>query len=147
MAFYPGVWSLMSSYISFWSNIPEDEQYLITTHFPVQLFVSEVFTYINCSSCQRMYISEAYWVNLLSIAYASGVLKAKILTLHTYHSCLFLVFLYPRFLKKSLEVYLPLLTYVIWLNSKPIYWCLQSLWYTLHGESRMGKTISVLQEQ
>ena len=33
----------MFSYISFWSNIPEDE-YLIATHFPVQLFVSEALT-------------------------------------------------------------------------------------------------------
>ena len=65
---------------------------------------------INCSSCQRMSISEARWVNLLSIAYALGVLKAKTSTLYTYHSCLFLDFLNPQFLEKSLEVYLPLLT-------------------------------------
>lgn len=67
-------------------------------------------TYLNCSSCQRMYISEAHWINLLSIAYALGVLKANTSTLRTYHSCLFLDFLNPQLLEKSLEVYLPLLT-------------------------------------
>lgn len=54
--------------------------------------------------------SDSDWVNLFSIAYTSRVLRAKDLTFHTYHSLLFLDFLNPPYVEKSLKVYLLLPT-------------------------------------